>query len=249
MALSSFQVMQAQTWWLCHIVVRSQGGWSVVTLHWDLLPSPESKLLMTSWVIGVTDSVSLNMSVNSLCTLGSLPTGYATIEQNARILLTYMGEPGSRTQVLETVVLAWPICTALWQCTQPLCYVHCPDAMCTALMLCALSYAVHTASCCAHCLLLCSQPLAMLLLVYIPVVCSLKSPVYSLWTSDKYFCSIYRLIQFTHFGLQTSLCLPVLTGYGPRLLEVSSLFFTVSPLHLSPSAALFCSYSVCDLCN
>ena len=86
--------------------------------------------------------------------------------------------------LLETVVLAWPICTALWQCIQPLCYVHCSDAICTALMLCALPYAVHTASCCVHCLLLCSQPLAMLLLVYMPVACSLKSPVYSLWTSD-----------------------------------------------------------------
>ena len=88
--------------------------------------------------------------------------------------------------LLETVVLAWPICTALWQCTQPLCYVHCLDAICTALMLCALPYAVHTASCCVHCLLLCSQLLAMLLLVYIPVACSLKSPVYSLWTSASH---------------------------------------------------------------
>ena len=109
--------------------------------------------------------------------------------------------------------------------------------------------AMCTALCCAHCLLLYSQPLAILLLVYIPLACSLKSPVYSLWTSGKYFCSIYRLIQFTHFELQTSLCLPVLTGYGPHLLEVSSLFFRVSLLHLSPSAALFFSYSVCDLCN
>ena len=110
------------------------------------------------------------------------------------------------------------ICTALMLCALPWCYMHCLDAMCTALMLCALPYAMHMASCYVHCLLLCSQPLAMLLLVYIPVACSLKSPVYSLWTSGKYFCSIYRLIQFTHFGLQTSLCMPVLTGIAKHCL-------------------------------